>query len=527
MTAVARAYGPTPGRIGLPIHVLAQLAVWALVAVAVGSYLSGGSPETGHRLLVGNAALLAAMAFGVVSCILAARRSRRGRRAWVLVAVAMGLGALGQVLFMAALVQGAPPKASPLTDTLSYLGYSVPLVVALLLFPRPPERLISRFRGVIDAVVITTGVLLVSEGTVLGVLREATDLTSPAGLATLAYPVADIAICAAVLTLGMRQAPGDRLFWLGMGTGLLSFAVTDSVYVRLLADGVSNATGTPLVLGWVAAPVLIGLASQRADQPEERRHWNLDLLSRLVPYVPVLAAAVVLALRPVRQDPFLLGGGVLLLLTFAARQVMIVYENLTLTRDLEQKVAERTTELATFGSIVTSSRDAIIAYGLDRSVTAWNPAAEALFGRRAADVLGRRPDFLPEEDVRELDGMLAAAVRAEGLGTFEIELPRTDGGMVPVALTVSPVLDGGVVRGISVFGQDITERRRAAEVLEQAREEALQSARVKSEFLATMSHEIRTPMNGVIGLVSLLVDTELDAQQREYAEGVHHAGQAL
>jgi len=527
VTAIAGPDRLTRLRIDLRLRVLVQLAAWVVVAGAVGVYLGVGTPESGRRLLIGNGALLVAMVFGVVCCVSAANRPRPGRRAWVLMAVALGLGALGQVVFMAAVVRGAPPRPSVLSDTISYLGYSVPLLVALLLFPRPPERLISRFRGLIDAVVIALGVLLVSEGTVLGVLRRAMDLSSAAGLATLAYPVADVAICAVVLTLGMRQAPRDRLVWLWMGAGLLSFAITDSAYVRLLADGVTNATGTPLVLGWVAAPVLIGLASQTAGQPEGRRHRDLDLLSRLLPYAPVLGAAVVLGLRSVKDDSFLLLGGVLLLVTVTVRQVMIVYENLSLTRDLEQKVVERTAELATLGSIVTSSRDAIVGWGLDGTVVAWNPAAEQLFGFRAADVIGRTSTFLPDEAQRRIVELLQTAARREPLHSYEIDWARPDGSTVPVAITASPVRGPDALSGVSISAQDITERRRAAEVLEQAREEALQSSRVKSEFLATMSHEIRTPMNGVIGLVSLLVDTDLDPQQREYAEGVHHAGQAL
>jgi two-component system, sensor histidine kinase and response regulator len=75
--------------------------------------------------------------------------------------------------------------------------------------------------------------------------------------------------------------------------------------------------------------------------------------------------------------------------------------------------------------------------------------------------------------------------------------------------------------------QDITEMHRAADVLRAAKEEAEAANNAKGYFLAHMSHELRAPLNGVIGMTGLLLDTELNAEQREYAQIARSSGEAL
>jgi len=107
------------------------------------------------------------------------------------------------------------------------------------------------------------------------------------------------------------------------------------------------------------------------------------------------------------------------------------------------------------------------------------------------------------------------------------ELIRKDDSRCFVETSVSLLKDiKGKTAGFSGFMRDVTERKKA-EALQQAKISAEAANRAKSDFIAKMSHEIRTPLNSIIGMVELMLDTNLKPQQRQDLDVVISAAYAL
>ncbi len=158
-----------------------------------------------------------------------------------------------------------------------------------------------------------------------------------------------------------------------------------------------------------------------------------------------------------------------------------------------------------------------------------NAAAEALIGIPRAEMLGKNDyDFFPESQARFFEVSDRAVLDSgEPLDVPEEPLATASGERILHTKKI-PIRDAdGTPQLLVGISRDITERKHRIEALERAEAEARDANRAKSEFLAKMSHEIRTPMNGVLGMASLLLESDLAPADRECVETIHSSGEAL
>ena len=211
-------------------------------------------------------------------------------------------------------------------------------------------------------------------------------------------------------------------------------------------------------------------------------------------------------------------------------------------RKAEQVLVE---QRALLDALMDNTPDHIYFKDAESRFTKISRALATSFGlSEASQAVGKSDlDFFTEEHARPAFEDEQRIMRT-GVPIVDLEEKETrlDGRETWVSTTKLPRGDrDGTIVGTFGISRNITARKQAEKELQElnaalegamgravelaAQADAANAA--KSDFLANMSHEIRTPMNGVIGMIGLLLDTELDEDQRHYAETVRASGESL
>ena len=194
-------------------------------------------------------------------------------------------------------------------------------------------------------------------------------------------------------------------------------------------------------------------------------------------------------------------------------------------------VTERMKTQTKFQGLMEAAPDAMVGVDAQGVIRLVNSQTERLFGYDRSELLGERIEILVPPRLRKIHpkhrGQYFAdpQVRPMGAGS-ELFGARRDGTEFPAEISLSSIdTEDGIL--VTAAVRDVSERKAFELMVERARDTAERAARARQDFLANMSHEIRTPMNAVIGITSLLLDTRLDEQQRDYVETVRSSGDHL